>query len=55
MGNRSHLYTGDYDVARQEWLEANHYRVVRVTNEDVMKNLEGVVALIREEASRPHP
>jgi very-short-patch-repair endonuclease len=43
-----HLYTGEYDCARQEWLEANGYRVIRFTNTQVMANLNGVIEAIRQ-------
>jgi very-short-patch-repair endonuclease len=41
-----HQYTGEEDAIRQEYLEAIGLRVMRVRNDDVMKNLEGVVAWI---------
>lgn len=34
------------DDRRTEWLEAQGYRVVRVTNADVMMNLDGVLYAI---------
>ncbi len=36
----------DADAARDAWLAAQGYRVVRVWNNDVMENLEGVGAAI---------
>jgi len=45
-----HRYTEDYDRARQDWLEANGYRVLRFTNTDVMDNLSGVAEAIRQAA-----
>jgi len=44
-----HSYTGDQDHARQQWLEASGYRVIRFNNDDVMKNLDGVIEVIRRE------
>lgn len=41
-----HQHTGEEDVIRQEYLESLGLRVVRVSNDDVIKNLEGVLAWI---------
>jgi len=35
-----------YDAERNAFMQAEGYRVLRVTNEDVLRNLEGVVRLI---------
>jgi very-short-patch-repair endonuclease len=47
------------DVARSAWLEARGFRVLRFWNNDVLRNLDGVVEAIlialREEAPPPHP
>jgi len=45
----AHNLTGDQDHARQEWLEASGYRVIRFSNDDVMKNLDGVIEVVRRE------
>ena len=37
-----------YDAARTAHLNATGYRVLRLCNEDVLKNIEGVVEIIRE-------
>jgi very-short-patch-repair endonuclease len=42
----SHDHSEDYDDRRPEWLMANGHEVVRFSNDDVMKNTEGVVAEI---------
>ena len=45
-----------HDGRRDEWFASRGYRVLRFTNEDVMKNLEGVViaiALAAEQAVPP--
>ncbi|SDT40593.1 endonuclease domain-containing protein [Bradyrhizobium canariense] len=45
-----------HDRRRDEWFASRGYRVLRFTNDDVMKNLEGVVAAIglaAEQASPP--
>jgi very-short-patch-repair endonuclease len=41
------------DKARDEWFEREGYSVLRFTNNDVLKNLNGVVEMIRAVAS-PH-
>jgi very-short-patch-repair endonuclease len=43
------------DAARDHWLQARGYRVLRFTNDDVMKNLEGVVLCISEAAGQAEP
>ena len=51
-------HDADADAARDVALMRRGYRVQRVTNEDVMRNVEGVkVAILRalEHADRPHP
>ncbi len=42
------------DQARTQWLETRGYRVIRFWNNEVLQNLEGVVATIENELS-PHP
>ena len=39
------------DRARDEWFASQGYRVLRYTNDDVLRNLAGVVENIREIAS----
>jgi very-short-patch-repair endonuclease len=38
------------DRARDVWFEAQGYRVLRFTNDQVLRNLEGVVTVIRDTA-----
>lgn len=45
----SHEYTGEQDLVRQEYLESIGMRVVRVSNDDVMRNLEGVLRWIAQQ------
>jgi very-short-patch-repair endonuclease len=40
-------HTGGIDAARDAWLAARGYRVLRFWNNDVLGNIEGVVAAIR--------
>ena len=42
-----HKYQGEQDYIRQTWLEAAGYNVVRFKNDDVMKNLDGVLDTTR--------
>jgi very-short-patch-repair endonuclease len=52
----SHDLTAEDDARRTEYMERNGYRVVRFTNEDVLRNTEGVLAVLtRELADRPTP
>jgi very-short-patch-repair endonuclease len=46
-----HDYTGDHDVARQEHLEKLSLRFLRFTNDDVMRNLDGVITHIKQTLS----
>lgn len=43
-----HELQKDYDVEREEYLLSLGFRIVRFKNEDVMKNLEGVLQRIVE-------
>ena len=47
-----HLDQGDYDQQRDEILKLNGLTVLRVTNQDVNQNLEGVLTLILEACSK---
>jgi very-short-patch-repair endonuclease len=44
-----------HDDRRDRWFASRGYRVLRFTNEDVMKNLEGVVLAIRQAAEQAAP
>ena len=43
-----HAFQEAYDAARQESLEEQGYRVVRFSNQDVLKNMDGVLGMIFE-------
>jgi very-short-patch-repair endonuclease len=43
------------DAERDRWFASRGYRVLRFTNDDVMKNLEGVVLTIAEAAEQAAP
>jgi very-short-patch-repair endonuclease len=42
----SHTDQVEYDALRTEWLNRHGYRVVRFTNDDVMKRFDGVLETI---------
>jgi len=44
-----------HDARRDRWFASRGYRVLRFANEDVMKNLEGVVLSILEAAEQAAP
>jgi len=50
LDGMSHEETGSRDEARTRWLEAQGYRVFRVTNWDVNEDLEAVARGIAREA-----
>jgi predicted helicase/very-short-patch-repair endonuclease len=45
----------EYDEMRQAYLESLGYRVVRFTNEQVLQNIDAVLAILQKVLSRPHP
>jgi very-short-patch-repair endonuclease len=50
-----HQYTYEEDMIRQAYLESLGLRVLRFTNEQVMKQLEGVIVVIEEALRTPPP
>ena len=44
-----------HDARRDQWFASRGYRVLRFTNDDVMKNLEGVALAIRQAAEQAAP
>ncbi|MGL3212886.1 endonuclease domain-containing protein [Bradyrhizobium sp. BR 1433] len=44
-----------HDERRDAWLESRGYRILRFTNDEVLKNLEGVVLSIAEAAEQAAP
>src|ERR1044071_4380004 len=44
-----------HDERRDHWFESRGYRVLRFSNDDVMKNLEGVALAIAEAAEQAAP
>ena len=50
VDGESHVGRGDADEARSRLLEQRGYRVLRVTNDDVLSNLEAVGLAILEAA-----
>lgn len=46
----------EYDQERIRWLEEEKgYRVIRFTNDDVLKNIDAVIEAIRDAVKGPHP
>ena len=41
-----HQQQSDYDEARTEWLTQRDFKVIRFTNEEVLKNIEAVLQTI---------
>jgi very-short-patch-repair endonuclease len=44
-----------HDARRDQWFASRGYRVLRFSNDDVLKNLEGVVLSIRQAAEQAAP
>ena len=51
----THRGQEEYDQERTQWLEKEKgYRVIRFTNDDVLKNIHEVVEKIRDALKNPH-
>ena len=48
----SHDRLPERDKARDRWMTAEDYRVLRFSNAEVLGNVEGVVSVIRDEIAR---
>ncbi len=57
VDGESHEHRGEQDMARQRWLEDKGFRVLRVSNEEVLRDLEtvlqGIERFARGGAARP--
>ncbi len=51
----THANQVEYDEARTEWLAKYGWRVLRFTNRDIEKNLEGVLKVIADELTPSQP
>ncbi|HEX4695657.1 endonuclease domain-containing protein [Sphingomonas sp.] len=49
----SHAHQQDYDEQRTAWLSSEGFRMVRFSNDDVMRNLEGVVFTVQQSLTLP--
>ena len=49
----SHAHQQDYDARRTAWRAAEGFRGIRVSNDDVMRNLEGVAVAIADALTLP--
>ena len=50
----THAHQQDYDERRTAWIEREGFKVIRFCNDDVMRNLDGVLSVIADAVS-PHP
>ena len=41
------------DAGRQNWLESQNFKVIRFWNNEVMKNIKGVLQIIKENVPSP--
>ena len=56
VDGESHFGTGvARDRVRDAFLQGEGYRVVHVTNDEVMRNLDGVMRLVLHALEAPHP
>ena len=55
LDGASHDHSVAYDVQRDACCRALGFRILRFSNDDVMKNLEGVVAYIKATLAQAHP
>ena len=44
----SHEFNNDIHIQREEYLKSQGYHLLRYNNEDVLKNIDGVVESIRK-------
>ncbi len=51
----SHDHRAAYDQHREDYCLARGYQILRFSNADVMKNLEGVVSHIQATLAQAHP
>ena len=51
----SHDFKQPYDAARTAWFKAHGFRVFRVTADDVLRYLDGVVEAIEQELTEGSP
>ena len=49
----THAHQQDYDARRTAWIEREGFRVIRFSNDDVMRNLDGVVSAIEQALTLP--
>jgi len=49
----SHAHQQGYDARRTAWLAAEGFRVIRFSNDEVMRNLDGVAVVIADALTLP--
>ena len=55
VGGDTHAHQAAYDERRTAWLAHEGFRLVRVTNADVMGNLDGVLEYVSSQLPSPSP
>ncbi|QDT35797.1 endonuclease domain-containing protein [Stratiformator vulcanicus] len=50
LDGASHDSRGEYDKARQSWIESEGYKMLRISNDDVLQNLEESLLAIAKAA-----
>ncbi|MDC0262176.1 DUF559 domain-containing protein [Planctomycetaceae bacterium] len=55
LDGESHNERGPQDIKRQQWLEAEGYRILRISNDDVIKEEENVLFAILKALGKPLP
>jgi very-short-patch-repair endonuclease len=48
VDGRSHNETGEHDLVRQQWLESQGWRVLRLQNNEVLRNLDQAASSIND-------
>lgn len=55
LDGSGHVQTVDYDGRRDAYCRAQGFTVLRISNDDVMDNLEGVISHIQAMLAQAHP
>ncbi len=50
-----HAGEQEKDAERTAWLESQGFRVIRFWNNEILNNIEGVLAVIEKATTTPHP
>ena len=55
LDGMSHVHSGEADARRSKYLQSLGLRVIRVTNDDVLQNIDAVLEFIARAALTPSP